>query len=264
MKGKFIASLLIVCTAVSLYAQTGLSVSPPRLYFEVAEGQTKTEKIIVTNVSNSNDLEIAISLGDWDYNLYGDNILYPADSLATSSAGWVSIKDSYFLLKANQSKEVEISLTVPDQIDTAIPARSNMVFVTQMNPVDDVDSNGQNIKVNVRSGIKVYHRLPTTRERRIEIQNMKYIADKNYIELLFENNGNVWAEGTIYSDLTNIDTGEKINLQDIIFYTMPTNKRITEINLPKELPKGNYVASVLMDYGDPENMEAGELRFTYE
>jgi hypothetical protein len=133
-----------------------------------------------------------------------------------------------------------------------------------MNPVDDVDSNGQNIKVNVRSGIKVYHRLPTTRERRIEIQNMKFIADKNYIELLFENNGNVWAEGTIYSDLTNIDTGEKINLQDVIFYTMPTNKRITGINLPKELPKGNYVASVLMDYGDPENMEAGELRFTYE
>src|SRR5690606_26129937 len=131
-------------------------------------------------------LEIAISLGDWDYNLYGDNILYPADSLATSSAGWISIKDSYFLLKANQSKEVEISLTVPDQIDTSIPARSNMVFVTQMNPVDDVDSNGQNIKVNVRSGIKVYHRLPTTRERRIEIQNMKFRSEERRVGKEYE------------------------------------------------------------------------------
>src|SRR5690606_15329341 len=131
------------------------------------------------------------------------------------------------------------------------------LFVTQMNPIDDVDSRGQTIRVNVRSGIKIYHRLPQTRERRIEIQNMKFEKERSMVELHFENNGNVWAEGTIYSDLINTVTGEKIKLEDIIFYTMPSNQRITGIPIPKELPKGNYILSVLMDYGDPNNMEAG-------
>jgi hypothetical protein len=265
MKIKVITLLLLVWTAFSSFAQTGLSVSPPRLYFEVAEGQTKTEKFIVTNVSTTNELEIAISLGDWEYDKYGENILYPADSLSTSCAGWIAVnKDNYFVLKPNQSKEVEINLTVPDVIDPDISARTAMLFVTQMNPIDDVDSRGQTIRVNVRSGIKIYHRLPQTRERRIEIQNMKFEKERSMVELHFENNGNVWAEGTIYSDLINTVTGEKIKLEDIIFYTMPSNQRITGIPIPKELPKGNYILSVLMDYGDPNNMEAGELKFTHE
>lgn len=263
---KSIAKVLFLLGFFSCYSQTGLSVSPPRVYYELAQGQSGAEKILITNVSENNELEVGISLGDWEYNEIGENMMYPADSLATSCAGWISVarENSYFTLKPQESREVEVFLTVPDQVNTTIPAYTAMLFVTQMNPVDDIDSRGQAIRVNIRSGIKVYHRLPQSREWKIEIQNMKFNKEAKHIELYFENNGNVWADGTIYIDLMNTESGEKIKLDHIVFYSMPTNKRTLYIRLPEGLKTGKYVATVMMDYGDPDNMEAAELGFTYE
>jgi hypothetical protein len=45
---------------------------------------------------------------------------------------------------------------------------------------------------------------------------------------------------------------------------MPGNRREMEIALPNSLEKGKYTASVLIDYGDAENLEMGELNFSYE
>ncbi|MEF9478711.1 hypothetical protein OWR28_14290 [Chryseobacterium sp. 1B4] len=42
-------SLLLLCTSTK--AQTGVSVSPPRLYFESDAGKSTTQKVTVTNVS---------------------------------------------------------------------------------------------------------------------------------------------------------------------------------------------------------------------
>lgn len=45
---------------------------------------------------------------------------------------------------------------------------------------------------------------------------------------------------------------------------MPNDYRITRIPIPEQIDKGDYMATVLIDYGDEYNLEAAELQFKYE
>lgn len=133
-----------------------------------------------------------------------------------------------------------------------------------MNPVDDVDHKGANIKVSIRSGIKLFHKMPAAKTKKLEIQNLVYGKTTNTVNLFFDNQGDVWGDGKIYTDFVNTQTGKKVSLDPVIFYTMPGNKREMDIPLPAGLEKGKYTASVMIDYGDNNNLELGELSFSYE
>ncbi|MCY0970482.1 fimbrial biogenesis chaperone [Chryseobacterium wangxinyae] len=247
-------------------AQTGISVSPPRLYFESAAGISNSEKITVTNVSAKNTLDLAVSLGDWQYDAKGENQMYPANSLPTSCASWISIKkdDTYFSLGPGERRDIELTITSPTLSKENLAAHTALLYVSQMNPVEDVDSKGANIKVSIRSGIKIFHKKPEATKKKLEITDLKYDAEKKILRLHFENQADIWVDGKVTTDILNVGNGKKTSLSPIVFYTMPGNKREMEVQLPTPLDKGNYTASVLVDYGDSENLEMGELNFNYE
>ncbi len=249
----------------SSYAQTGVSVSPPRLYFESDPGQSNTQKVMVTNVSKNYSLDLSVSLGDWKYNNKGENMMFAADSLPTSCASWSSIKpnDNYFSLKPGESREIEVTLTPPNTIIDQ-PVHTAMLYVTQMNPIDDVDSQGANIKVSVRSGIKLFHRTLENVRKKIEIKNLQFDSKTKKIDLHFENQGNIWANGIIYPEILNTQTGKKIAIEPMIFYSMPDDFREVVIALPTDLAAGKYIATIIIDYGDDNTIEMAELTFTHE
>lgn len=263
---KFLCFLYFSLVSISINAQTGVSVSPPRLYFETDPNQSSSQKVLVSNVSKNNSLDLAVSLGDWKYNKKGENLMFSADSLATSCVSWVHIsqEDSYFSLKPGEAREIEVTMTIPANLDPKNPVHTAMLYVTQMNPIDDVDSQGANIKVSVRSGIKLFHRTLDAKNKKIEIENLVFNKNSKNIELTFKNLGNIWADGMIHPELLNTKTGKKTTLERIIFYTMPGDVRETSIALPKTLEFGKYIATILMDYGDENSLEIAELTFTYE
>lgn len=256
---------LIVCCITNIYAQLGISVSPPRLYYEVNPGQTGTNEVVITNVSENNTLELSITLGDWMYNNYGENMVFSPDTLKNSCAGWVNIMgSSYLSLKPKESKNITINITVPQDLNDSIPAHTAMLYVTQMNPIDDVDEKGANIKVSVRSGIKLFQRTSQSRVRKLEVNNLSWDKTSKNILLQFKNEGNVWIDGSVKSFLFNKSTGKEIPLEETTFYTMPSDNRILKLPIPNNIEKGGYIATVLIDYGDKNNIEAAELQFNYE
>ncbi len=251
---------------VNLKAQTGISVSPPRLYFESAAGVSNTEKITVTNVSTKNSLDLAVSLGDWEYDNKGENQMYAPNTLATSCAGWMTIKkeDAYFSLKPGERRDIDVVITAPNVPKGNLSAHTALLYVSQMNPVDDVDSKGANIKVSIRSGIKIFHKTPEATVKKLEIKDLKFDPVHKKLILNFENQSGIWIDGKVLTDILNVQTGKKVTLNSTIFYTMPENKRQMEIPIDVPLDKGQYTASLLIDYGDSENMELGELNFSYD
>lgn len=265
MKNRIVLVLSFWVIVLIGHAQTGISVSPPRLYFEVDPGQTETEQVVVTNVSAKSVLELAVTLADWEYNDLGENMIYSADTLANSCASWINLNgNAYISLKPGESKALDISMTAPVGLTQDVPVHTAMLYVTQMNPIDDVDKDGANIKVSVRSGIKLFHRTTTPRERKIEITNLTFLKSENRILLEFNNQGNVWTDGNISVDLFNKNLGKENHLENIIFYSMPMDHRKMYIEVPTKLDKGNYTATILIDYGDENNIEAAELEFSYE
>lgn len=251
---------------IQISAQTGISVSPPRVYFESATGSSNTQKITVTNVSAKNSLDLAVSLGDWEYDEKGENIMHPASTLKNSCASWISIKkeDNYFSLAPGERKELDVTITPPSISGDKLAAHTAVLFVSQMNPVDDVDSKGANIKVSIRSGIKIFHKAPGAVKRKIEIQDLKFDASNKLLNITFENQSSIWTDGKISTDIINTSTGKKIAVEPVIFYTLPGNIRKISIPVSKITDKGAYNASVIIDYGDNETLELAELNFNYD
>lgn len=257
---------LICFITLQLQAQTGISVSPPRIYFDSSPGSSGTQKITVTNVSKKNALDLAVSLGDWEYDEKGENQMAPANTLKNSCANWVSVKnsDNYFTLAPGERKDLEVTITAPKNVTDTLSVHTAVLFVSQMNPVDDFDSNGGNIKVSIRSGIKIFHTYSTTLSKKIEIEDLKFNQSTNNLNLKFRNESKIWADGKIFTEIINTKTGQKIAIDTIVFYTLPGNVRKLNIPITQLLEKGAYNASVIIDYGDSSQLEMAELNFNYD
>ena len=74
----------------------------------------------------------------------------------------------------------------------------------------------------------------------------------------------MWVEGVVNTYLFNSATGKEIELNNNGFYTMPGDLRKLRIALPDDLEAGKYTATLMVDYGDANNIEAAEIEFDYE
>ncbi|WP_144283632.1 fimbrial biogenesis chaperone [Chryseobacterium echinoideorum] len=251
---------------IQISAQTGISVSPPRVYFESTAGSSSTQKITITNVSAKNSLDLAVSLGDWEYDENGENIMHPANTLKNSCASWISVKkeDNYFSLAPGERKDLDVTITPPVNNKDQLPSHTAVLFVSQMNPVDDVDTQGSKIKVSVRSGIKIFHKSNEVIKRKVEIKDLRFDAAKKILNLTFENQSEIWTDGKIITDIINTNTGKKLTIEPLVFYTLPGNTRKVSLPINNLEEKGSYNASVIIDYGDNETLEMAELNFKYE
>lgn len=262
-KSLYIILLSVFVLSLHVTAQTGLSVTPPRVYFTVAAGQQQSQKITVSNVSKTSTLDLSISLNDWAYDERGNNEIYEAGTTPSSCAKWVSIvPSSFFSLAPGEHRDIELQMAPPSSLNDTLAVHTAMLYVSQLNPIDDVNQKGTNIKVAVRTGIKLYQRLPVARNPNLDIQNFSKL--KNDLILRFANIGNVWADGTASCELLNRQTGKKLTLKDVIFYSLPNNKREILFSLPATLEKGEYVASAVLNYGDEATVKLAELEFKNE
>ncbi|TJZ60393.1 hypothetical protein FAZ15_10320 [Sphingobacterium olei] len=251
------------------YAQTGITVGPPRLFFVSNAGENQIQTVDVTNPSKDYTLDLSVSLEDWRYTLYGDNEMAPIGTFTNSGASWISISEPFFSLKPGETKRLNVNLAVPQTVSytDSVPVHTSMLFVTQLNPRQGVDKEGANIKIAVRSGIKIYHRFNGKDKADLEITNLKHMhvdSVGDFLELAFDVTGNIWMEGKVRAEFINQETGQKIVLDNMAFYCLPGDKRKQYIQVPKELTKGNYLVSVMLFYGEEDMVKAAELEFDYD
>lgn len=257
--------LLLWVPSMSL-AQTGISVSPPRTYFTLGPGKSETKKILISNPSKSQALELSVSFNDWEYDSLGNNVIVDAGKLATSCAEWIDIlPQSFFSIAPGASHEIDVRIRVPENLSDSVPVHTAMIFITQINPSDGVNEQGANIKIAVRSGVKIYHRNSVKRDPNIDVQNFAYNkANPNQLKFSYANIGNVWTDGTISCELLNQETGKKIKLNDVVFYSMPGDKRNVFLELPEGLSPAKYIATAIVDYEYAASVKMAELSFDYE
>lgn len=260
-----VTTLFLFSLAGNAFGQVGLSVSPPRVYYTLAARESGTQELLVNNISKDHPLDLSITLGDWHYDEYGNNVMLPPDSLANSCASWLSLPGgTYLTLQPGESRKIEVKMSVPLSVSADNNVQTAMLYVTQMNPVDGVDSQGAAIRINVRQGIKIYRRGLIAERKQLEISDMSFSGEKNLIGLTFNNDGNIWTDGVIRATLFNHTTGKEASLGNIPFFTMPGNQRKVIIPLGESLEKGDYTATVILDYGDETTLEAAELEFSHE
>ncbi len=255
--------LLLVLPFGAANAQTGLSVSPPRTYYVSAAGETSTKKILVTNTSKETSLELTVSLSDWEYDETGNNVVADAGTLPNSASEWITVRpQSYFSLPPGETHELDVVLKAPAQSGSR-DVHTSLLFITQTNPVDSFEQ-GALVKVSLRSGVKLYHRYNSTENPSIEFNDYRYDGKAKNLVLSLENTGNMWTDGTVITELVNVNDGTKYTLEDQIIYTLPADKRTVILVLPKDIKPGKYTASSMLSYGDDDTIKMAELAFVYE
>lgn len=256
---------ILLLTSRFLEAQMGLGVTPPRNYYTSAAGVPTANKVTISNSSKNVPLVLTVSLSDWKYDINGSNVMGKAGEFSNSCAPWVQVKpQSYFTLAPGESKEIEVTVTPPARTADSPDVHTAMLFITQTNPVDSYNDNGALVKVSMQSGIKLYHRYNTPANPSIEFTEYRFNKETKNLELALENNGNIWTDGTVATELVNLNTGTKHKLEDQIIYTLPADKRKVTVALPKGLKPGKYTASSVISYGDDDTIKMAELAFVYE
>lgn len=264
MKKFFWAFALLVC-AGSAMAQAGISVSPGRVYYKLGAGASSSQSVRLTNPTEK-DLEVGVSFSDWEYEPSGNNKIVDSNKLTTSCVDWIQVLPaSYFVIKPGETKEVEVLMKVPANANTAIPVHTGMIFFTQLNPGKATDQNGAAIQVTVRMGVKIYHTFQQVNEPLLEFVDFtSYSDEKNtkFVELKLENQGTIWADGTVKWELFNNSTGKKSTLKETEFYTLPKDIRVLKHELSPDLPKGNYTITATLTYGEKDVIKIAELEFS--
>lgn len=256
--------LLFFSIGAQIFAQSGISVSPPRTYFTLNPGESDRKKILVTNVSDVSTLELSISFNDWKYDNYGSNVVSDPSTLSISAAKWITVlSGNVFKLGPKESKEIEVLMQVPDKINSE-NIHTAMMYITQTNPVEGKNKSGENIKISIRTGVKIYQRLNIGRNQDIDFTDFKFDKENNQLILNIQNDGNVWSEGTIKNELINQETGKQTSLKDVVFYSLPNDKRIVLMPLPEDLEKGNYIVTATLALDEVENIKIAELSFSNE
>ncbi len=264
---KRMLTLLVVfvflINTIPSFAQS-ISVSPPRTYFNLNAGEADQKKILIMNPSKTETLELSISFNDWKYDEFGANIILEPNSLPNSCAEWIKVLPSTVLtLKPGEEKEIDIQINVPENVNQE-DVHSVMMYVTQTNSVERNGQGGELVIISLQTGVKIYRRPNVGRNLDIEFIDYQYSKANNQLILKLENTGNIWAEGIIKNELINQENGKQIELDELVFYSLPKDKRTIIIKLPKDLPKGEYLVTSTFDLGEKDLLKVAELVFNHE
>lgn len=249
---------------------TGVAVSPAHFHLSINPGEEKTIKITVTNNTNKKN-SFKIGMVDFDMNSGGKAMfLPPSADRSYSLSRWSTIAPTYIELEAGEKKQVSVNIAIP-LTEEGKKAAWTIVMIEQQVPRDKLDPTDNEsgtvafgVVPSYAFGIFVYQNPPNVDNNNVEISNFKYnTADSlSNIAINAENVGDGIAYCVAYVDITNLTTGYQKRLLVKRFTIVPGIEREFRFSLPKDLPKGDYVAVGVIDYKNAEEIKAAKTKFT--
>lgn len=91
---------------------TGVSVSPSHFHFTQKQGEIKTYDVTIKN-NTSNPKEFNVNVYDFDMNGKGKSSFLPAGKGKYSLAKWINVSPTFVQLKANETKKVKLTVSIP-------------------------------------------------------------------------------------------------------------------------------------------------------
>ena len=267
MKRLSLFTALIFLVWANATAQVGIAAAPMKLEFDNPAGTTRSYTVTVSNPT-SRVLEANITLSDWDRDSTGVIRFYEPGTLSTSCANLIKVfPATNFLIQPYEKKDFTVMMDLSSA--KADSAKNCMLFFTQINSQRGTSgTNGVGVGVNltVRIGIQIFYNLPTATKKNIEIERFiedtiptKDTTTQKNVLLTLQNHGDVETDGTVKFELLNLKSGEKRDLPEAKFYTLPNARRVLKIGIPSKLPTGKYSITALVDYGAEQELKIGEL-----
>ncbi|UCS94003.1 DUF916 domain-containing protein [Echinicola marina] len=256
----FLIGLLVFFGAGKSIAQN-ISVYPTGLSFSVAKGNSSTQTITVTNVSDK-EVFVETEIGDWYRKIDGSHQYLTSDSLHTSLGPYIKLDKSFESIEPGALGEISITVTLPDSAQVSDKMLWSMLFVSGIEPKADQDSGTEGqlsaqIREIFRFGIHLYQTPPTLLKKSAQIVSMEKVDRE--IRLQFKNTGPTMLQCKSHLELVELSTGEKTKLPIIESPVFPYYNREVHFIIPENLPSGQYSILGILDYDESSPLEAVEI-----
>jgi P pilus assembly chaperone PapD len=266
---KKIIYLLFTLTIAHTQLSIGqnVSVSPSRFYYKTAPGETKKQILHVTNSSSSRQ-SFNISFADFAApGLNGKTQLLKAGESDHSIAGYMSASPSFFELDAGKSQDVQVVMDLPN-LPEANKVKWGTLMIkltkerTEANAAEK-DGVGMGILETFQFVVHLFQTPPSITLRQAEITGFKEITQAadtgRTLSLITANTGEAILDCATYLEFSNTKNGYEERTKPAAFTVLPEGAREMKFIIPKELPKGKYSVTAVVDFGSKDAIQAAEM-----
>lgn len=252
---------------------TGISISPSTMRFNVKPGNIQTKTLKMTNDTKKT---YNFQVGFQDYGVGSDGTSdAPVDKYSMFALSkYVIVTPTLVELKPRQSKVVTITLDIPSGDSMAVSMWTILTLDQVLerpkleipNPSDK--SIGMGVQNSFGFGVNIFQNPPNVTVNNVEVVAMNFNkkTDKslNQIYMKAKNTGTGIGYCLYYLELTNLVTGKQTKLKVKQFSIFPGYTKEFKFDLPADLEKGAYSAMAVLDFGNKEELQTAELDFKIE
>jgi len=275
-RGRARATVLALCAVwvgFSQRASAQLLVDPLEVTI-LAQGSNRVASSFSLTNTTDNPVQATISRSDWDRAENGDNRFLPAGSSGMSCGAMLSVSPLSVRIEPHSSRVVRLGV----QAGAALTRECwDIVFVEEV-PQRTV-SKGNSLQYIFRTGVKVYVAPPglardgavedmavvdappkATKAAKTVAVSTSPSAAKRQIAIKFHNTGamHLVAKGRL--EFRRLDNSLASTVPIAEFPTLPGAVRRVLVDVPSDLPAGDYVVLALIDFGGAE-LVAGQIDY---
>ena len=268
------ATVLALCAIGGLYtrpASAQLLVDPLEVTILTAGSDRVASSFSLTNTSDA-PVQATISRSDWDRTESGDNRFLAAGSTGSSCGQMLSVSPLSVRIEPHSSRVVRLAV----QTNAALTRECwDIVFIEEV--PQRSTTKGNSLQYIFRTGVKVYVAPPgLTRDGAIE--DMQIVdaqakpattahpastastPPKKQVAIRFHNTGgmNLVAKGHLEFRRLDNSVAREVAVEE--FPTLPGSTRRALVDIPADLPAGDYVVLALIDFGGTE-LVAGQIDY---
>jgi len=257
-KGRVRSTALALCAAFSLAGavplQAQLAVDRLDMVINPASGKRTTGVILVTN-QTAVPQQATLLREEWDRSENGDNRFLPAGSTGASCGAHLTFSPAVIRLEPGTSERVRVSM------DGVPPLGKECWDAISIEQVLQQAKRGENaIHYRFRTAVKVYV-TPDGLSREGAIEDMRLqdrSATERQIAINFRNTGGIHllAKGSLEFRRRDNSVAARTPIPE--FPTLPGALRKLAVDVPLDLPRGDYIVLALIDFGGAE-IAAGQL-----
>ncbi len=262
MKKLLFSLCLLLCMQVR--AQVSLSVAPGRLFFDV-NNTKRTDKIKVFN-NGKTATTWQVSLQDWTRDSIGQKHFFPPGTQAHSCARDISFAPAVLIIPPDSNAEITVSVNNIAGLTANDTARNAMVVISQAEDPAALKQLSQKqaaIEIKAEFAVHVYL-FNGASERSFGITDFYLDEDSTArLQVYVRNTGRQPLDTKTAIELSDKATGKEWKLEEQPAAILPGDKRISSFILPKDLPRGSFLALAIVHCGDDMPVKVGELSFDW-
>ena len=258
--------VLLMCCSVFVKAQS-VSMSPSRLYYKAAAGETKKQVGHVTNNSTSVQ-SFTISFGDFAApGIDGKTTMLKPEESEHACHAYMSASPSFFSLEPGKTQDVQVIIDLPN-----LPEANKVKWGTMILKLEKErdaassagkDGVGMGLLETFQFVVHIFQTPPTVTLKQAEITSFKEGAVQDgairTLEVITKNTGDAILDCAAYIEFSNLQTGYEERSKPAAFTVLPEGARLMKFSIPGTLPKGKYTVTAVVDIGSKEAVQAAEM-----